>query len=94
MPNAFELYGVDFLIAHVRVPGSAPFQVKLLELNAEPAIEMTGARLTWVLEDLFTSIGIVCVGPFVKGGKEAEGWNVGHTRHHFIKCLDEEVRSV
>jgi tubulin--tyrosine ligase len=91
LPNAFELFGVDFLVAHV--PGSASYQVKLLEMNAEPAIEKTGARLTWILEDLFASIATVCVRPFLTGAVADNQWNLGETRHRLIKCLHEEVRA-
>ncbi|KAJ8515266.1 hypothetical protein ONZ45_g7299 [Pleurotus djamor] len=54
LPNAFELYGIDFLVEHM--PGSPRFQTKLLEINAEPAIELTGPRLHWILEGLFNGI--------------------------------------
>ncbi|KAJ3567362.1 hypothetical protein NP233_g6410 [Leucocoprinus birnbaumii] len=64
LENAFELYGVDFLVEHT--PSTASFQVKILEINAEPAIELTGPRLTWILEGLFDSIANVCVEPFIK----------------------------
>ncbi|KAG6911843.1 hypothetical protein DXG01_000090 [Tephrocybe rancida] len=57
LPNAFELYGIDFLVAHSLTLGEPKLQVKLLEINAEPAIELTGPRLTWILEDLFISMG-------------------------------------
>ena len=66
LPNAFELFGVDFLVVHneSRENNGSKFQVKLLEINAEPAIEMTGPRLKWILEDLFDLIGENCVKPF------------------------------
>lgn len=89
MPNAFELYGIDFLVAYSIASGQPQFQVKLLEINAEPAIELTGPRLTWILEDLFVSIGKVCVEPFVSGKRETNGWEVEETQHHLIKVLDE-----
>ena len=96
MPNAFELYGVDFLIEHTRVASeNLSFQVKLLEINAEPAIELTGPRLGWILDDLFAAIGTVCILPFLdeKLAEEArKGWELGETRHNLIKCLDEQVR--
>ena len=47
------------------------FSVKLLEINAEPAIEMTGKRLQWILEDLFEAISRTCVVPFFSA-KRAE----------------------
>ncbi|KAI0068459.1 tubulin-tyrosine ligase [Artomyces pyxidatus] len=95
LPNAFELYGIDFLVAHAASPGiGSPFkfQLKLLEINAEPAIELTGPRLTWILEDLFNSIAKVCVSPFFHEDLQEEGWAVGETRHHLRNCLDVNVR--
>jgi tubulin---tyrosine ligase len=103
LPNAFELYGVDFLVTMPPPtdippsPSTKRYHVKLLEVNAEPAIELTGARLTWILQDLFSSIGEVCVGQFfgLQGVDEKEnvvGWDVGQTRHHLRKCLEVQVR--
>lgn len=94
LPNAFELYGVDFLVSYSPSSESfsePKFQVQLLEINAEPAIELTGARLTWILKDLFEAIGTVCVLPFIQDIAE-EDWTVGETRHLLRKCLDSEVR--
>ncbi|KII94329.1 hypothetical protein PLICRDRAFT_101449 [Plicaturopsis crispa FD-325 SS-3] len=105
-PNAFELYGVDFLVSHTPardIPASALpsrplFQVQLLEVNAEPAIELTGPRLTWVLEDLFISIGKVCIEPFLSSTEEQPpvpplaSWGIGETHFGLRKCLDTEVR--
>ncbi|PFH54622.1 hypothetical protein AMATHDRAFT_185316 [Amanita thiersii Skay4041] len=92
LPNVYELFGVDFLVVHnhMGLPNDPPYRVKLLELNAEPAIELTGPRLSWILEDLFYSIGKVCVGPFF-GEEVIEGWTVGETKNHLIKCLEERI---
>ncbi|KAJ7102237.1 tubulin-tyrosine ligase [Mycena belliarum] len=91
LPNAFELFGIDFLVTDS--PISLPrFQVKLLEINAEPAIELTGPRLSWILQDLFTAIAKVCVEPFFNPNTVEAEWSVGENRHGLIKCLDEEVR--
>lgn len=94
VPNAFELYGIDFLVSdETSSAASTPrFQVKLLEINAEPAIELTGPRLTWILEDLFKSIAEVAVRPFANPGHNSEEWAVGETKHHLRKCLETEVR--
>ncbi|KAI9462495.1 TTL-domain-containing protein [Lactarius psammicola] len=90
LANAFELYGVDFLVEHTS--SSRPqFQVKLLEINAEPAIELTGPRLTWILEDLFKAMARVCVDPFVRDSP-VEAWPVGDTKHYLKKCLQTRVR--
>lgn len=97
IPNAFELFGVDFLVSHSPSNTSCPFQTKILEINSEPAIELTGPRLTWILEDLFDSIAETCITPFfAKENKPIteEPWTVGEVRHHLVKCLDEQVRGV
>jgi len=90
LENAFELFGVDFLVAQT-LSEEQPYQVKILEVNAEPAIELTGPRLTWILEDLFISTAKVCIDPFIKRKPISEmygPWEVGQTKDHFIKCLD------
>ncbi|KIL70673.1 hypothetical protein M378DRAFT_155610 [Amanita muscaria Koide BX008] len=89
IPNAFELFGVDFLV-HEDETGF--FKVKLLEINAEPAIELTGPRLSWILEDLFIAIGKVCIEPFFARKTHEEGWETGETRDHLMKCFAEEIR--
>ncbi|KAL1714848.1 tubulin-tyrosine ligase family-domain-containing protein [Schizophyllum commune] len=109
IPNAFELFGVDFLVQHnpaaETAPGTQPFLVKLLEINAEPAIELTGPRLAWILEDLFVAIGKQCVQPFLDGRREGgdgepkdaqkEGNAEGEKTEdedetsHLIACLQE-----
>ncbi|KAI9512798.1 TTL-domain-containing protein [Russula earlei] len=92
LPNAFELYGVDFLVEHIASESpQQQFQVKLLEINAEPAIELTGPRLTWILKDLFDAVAYVCVDPFVRD-VPLDSWPVGETRHHLRKCLQLKVR--
>ncbi|KAI0670003.1 tubulin-tyrosine ligase [Trametes maxima] len=98
VPNAFELYGVDFVVTHNPAPNALrKFQVNLLEVNSEPAIELTGPRLTWILEDLFKSIAHKCVAPFFKGtsaeaADTAEVWEVGEAKENLRKCLDLQVR--
>jgi len=92
LPNAFELFGIDFLVTDS--PASQPrFQVSLLEINTEPAIELTGPRLSWILQDLFVAIGKVCVEPFFNHKSGELEWAIGETRHGLIKCLDEQVRA-
>ncbi|KAJ3895073.1 tubulin-tyrosine ligase [Lentinula edodes] len=106
IPNAFELFGVDFLVVKDSkdIENEAKIEVKLLEINAEPAIELTGPRLAWILEDLFVDIGKVCVEPFfaknsssVQAGAISSNdsdWPVGETRRNLIKCIETEVRRV
>ncbi|KAG8686339.1 hypothetical protein FRC11_009098 [Ceratobasidium sp. 423] len=93
LPNAFELFGVDFLVTHIPElePESSRFQVHLLEINAEPAIELTGARLNWILVDLFKGIAHTCVKPFFEGAKPNS--NQGQEpKQRLRKCLDIETR--
>lgn len=90
IPNAFELFGIDFLVSH---SSQQSFQVKILEINAQPAIELTGPRLEYILQDLFQSIAKVCVEPFFVP-QSKEPWAVGDRRKHFIKCLDQDIRGV
>ncbi|KAI9062970.1 tubulin-tyrosine ligase [Trametes sanguinea] len=98
VPNAFELFGIDFVVTHDPSPNaSRKFQVNLLEVNSEPAIELTGPRLTWILEDLFKAIAKTCVVSFFSAGDspargESGKWQVGETRDNLRKCLDLEIR--
>jgi len=76
-------------------PGRSPFQVYLLEINSEPAIELTGPRLRWILEGLHESIAEVCIAPFFKlKPTHLDGWKVGEMRYGFIKCCEEHVRGM
>ncbi|KAH7344667.1 hypothetical protein B0J17DRAFT_623996 [Rhizoctonia solani] len=92
LPNAFELFGVDFLVTHApeHECESSKFQVHLLEINAEPAIELTGARLNWILVDLFKGIAHTCVKPFFEDTKPTS--NIDQANQWLRKCLDIETR--
>ncbi|CAE7184786.1 unnamed protein product [Rhizoctonia solani] len=93
LPNAFELFGVDFLVTHIPKPESesSRFQVRLLEINAEPAIELTGQRLNWILVDLFKGIAHTCVKPFFETTQPASNPDQG-SKQWLRKCLDIEAR--
>jgi tubulin---tyrosine ligase len=88
------MYGVDFLVEHTITDTGSSFDVKLLEINAEPAIELTGPRLEWILRDLFSSIGKICVEPFFnkENNPEIKDWAVGETKFGLRKCLEIQVR--
>ncbi|TDL28420.1 hypothetical protein BD410DRAFT_737718 [Rickenella mellea] len=95
LPNAFELYGVDFLITHCQLSGTdvnnarRRFQVNLLEVNAEPAIELTGPRLHWILEEIFAGIRKTCIQPFFdRTAVQDEKGDAVKLR----KCLELQVR--
>lgn len=88
LPNAFELFGVDFVVTCK----NSKLQPYLLELNSEPAIELTGPRLTWILEDLFVSIARVVVEPHLDQVEQVEGCETSEGEQHLLKCLEVEVR--
>ena len=67
-------------------------QPYLLEINSEPAIELTGPRLMWILEDLFESIARVVVEPHLVTGEPLERGEASEKDRHLSKCLDIEVR--
>lgn len=98
MPNAFELFGADLLVTHENKPdGSPAFRVNILELNAEPAIHLTGPRLGWILEELFDGMAKTCVLPFINNaadqGEGRKDVEVGETRNGLRCCLTVLVRS-
>lgn len=62
LPNAFELYGLDFL---VRSDGS----VTLLEVNAYPDFKQTGSELQDVVRGLFSATTDEVIVPFGGGSR-------------------------
>ncbi|KAK9793134.1 putative Survival protein SurE-like phosphatase/nucleotidase domain-containing protein [Seiridium cardinale] len=71
LPNAFEVYGLDFLV-------DADGTAWLLEVNAFPDFKQTGDELKQLVEGLWEGVMGIAVGRFfgVKGaeaGKEANG---------------------
>lgn len=57
LPNAFEVYGVDFLV-------TADEHVRLLEVNAYPDFKQTGDELRGIISGLFEGIAQTVVKPF------------------------------
>ena len=60
LPNAFETYGVDFLV-------DDQYDVKLLEVNAYPDFKQTGNELKSLIDELFLNIGKSVIAPLVNG---------------------------
>lgn len=75
--NAFEVFGVDFLVS-----GEG---VYLLEVNAYPDFRQTGEELAGVVEGLFGGVVDVAVRGFMDG-REGEGEGM-------VKVLDVELGS-
>lgn len=70
--NAFEVFGVDFLLS---TPSdlsneATPIPVHLLEINACPDFRQTGARLHGIIERLFDGVLRLAVVPFFCGDRE------------------------
>ena len=64
LPNAFELFGVDFLV-------DAQGTTYLLEVNAFPDFRQTGDELQDLIGGLFEEVINVAVRPFFGMGEEA-----------------------
>lgn len=57
LPNAFEIYGLDFLV-------TKDHHVKLLEVNAYPDFKQTGDKLVSVITNLFDQTIQTAVKPY------------------------------
>lgn len=64
MTNAFELYGLDFLV-------DSDLNVSVLEINAFPDFKQTGDDLKSLIYDLFDGVVSKCVVPFFNGEQAA-----------------------
>ncbi|KAI8646975.1 tubulin-tyrosine ligase family-domain-containing protein [Parasitella parasitica] len=62
MPNAFELFGVDFMM-------DQELNVYFLEANAFPDFKQTGGKLQHIIQELFESTTRVAVEPFFTDGQ-------------------------
>lgn len=66
MPNAFEIFGLDFLVDDTGCPW-------LLEVNAFPDFKQTGKDLDVVIQGLFEGVVDVAIEPFhMNGGGESD----------------------
>lgn len=68
LPNAFELYGVDWLVGEDKQTDR--HRVWLLEVNAFPDMKQTGTHLKDVVAGLWDGIFSVAVAPFFNASKE------------------------
>ena len=78
LPNAFEIFGLDFLVDG----GGTTW---LLEVNAFPDFQQTGEDLKGLVEGLFEDVVGVAVVPFFNGG---DGDKVGTERMKLVLDLD------
>ncbi|KAG1825322.1 hypothetical protein DFJ58DRAFT_849572 [Suillus subalutaceus] len=96
LPNAFELYGVDFPVSHdsagLDQSGNLRIiQVKLLEINSDPPIQLTARRLHRILEDLFVAIEQIAV-LFRQEVGCVPSMEVPVVPRHLRICLDAQIR--
>lgn len=68
--NAFETYGVDFLV-------DSDFNVKLLEINAYPDFKQTGDELKDLIDELFENTVRYCIKPLLCGTDLANDSDTG-----------------
>lgn len=67
LPNAFEIFGVDFLV-------DADMNVFLLEVNSYPDFKQTGEELSQVIDGLFEGVVGEAIKPFFNEKQNEEGW--------------------
>lgn len=77
LPNAFETFGVDFLV-------DSGLEVKLLEINAYPDFKQTGEALKNVITNLFDNCAQHIIAPLLNENKKIQS---GKT-DNMIKVLD------
>ncbi|KAI7904694.1 tubulin-tyrosine ligase family-domain-containing protein [Cokeromyces recurvatus] len=63
MPNAFELFGVDFLV-------DQELNVYFLEANAFPDFKQTGDKLQYIIQELFEATHRVVIEPYFTDSQE------------------------
>ncbi|KAG2212356.1 hypothetical protein INT47_001717 [Mucor saturninus] len=80
IPNAFELFGIDFMI-------DEDLKVYFLEANAFPDFKQTGGKLQHIIQELFESTSRVAIEPFFTDGKEVHD-------EKMIKVFEKELLSL
>lgn len=82
LPNAFEIFGVDFLV-------DADMNVFLLEVNSYPDFKQTGEELSQVIDGLFEEVVGEAVKPFFNENPNEKGWEkTGVTNNENGKGVD------
>lgn len=80
IPNAFELFGIDFMI-------DDELNVYFLEANAFPDFKQTGGKLQHIIQELFESTSRVAIEPFFTDGKEVHD-------EKMVKVFEKELLSL
>lgn len=106
LPNAFEIFGVDFLLDELDMK---PLLLELvffflawrrnqfklitepLRINGGPDFAQTGERLNDLIETLFEGTVELAVKPFLQKGQQEDPSSSAVLRH-FRQCLGTDVR--
>ncbi|KAK9237643.1 tubulin-tyrosine ligase family-domain-containing protein [Lipomyces kononenkoae] len=84
LPNAFEIYGVDFLV-------DSALNTSILEVNAYPDFAQTGDDLKELVEGLFKTVLTDIVGPFFKVDDAQQGQTYGSGYQQLALVLDQNI---
>ncbi|KAF2111761.1 tubulin-tyrosine ligase family-domain-containing protein [Lophiotrema nucula] len=84
LPNAFEIFGLDFLVGSDAEGGLTTF---LLEVNAFPDFRQTGNDLKGLVEGLFAGVVERAIAPFFDLGKDG----VRKREDEMVRVLDIDL---
>lgn len=84
LPQAFEIYGLDFLVDDKACPW-------LLEVNAFPDFAQTGAELQGLIQGLFESAVDVAVKPFMDTDASSSSTQQSYQSDKVVKVLDLDM---
>ncbi|KAK9249556.1 tubulin-tyrosine ligase family-domain-containing protein [Lipomyces tetrasporus] len=84
LPNAFEIYGIDFLV-------DSDLNASILEINAYPDFAQTGNDLKQLVDGLFKSVLTEIVAPFFKGDVVQGGEKDDSGFGELALVLDQDV---
>lgn len=88
IPNAFELFGLDFMVSIENDGGQPELKTWLLEVNAFPDFRQTGGELQGLVQGLMDGVVEVGIKPFFGlEEKEDEGKDAGD----MVKVLDVDL---
>lgn len=88
LPNAFEIFGLDFMVSVERETGE--LRTWLLEVNAFPDFRQTGDDLQGLVQGLMDGVVEVGVRPFFGLGSEKE-WKEVKVKEDMVKVLDVDL---
>lgn len=95
LPNAFEIFGLDFMVAtEPNDNGFGEMRTYLLEVNAFPDFRQTGDELKGLIGGLFEGVVDVAIKPFFGVEAEGDGAKEGSEKEgseKMVKVLDIDL---